>query len=139
MSAYFSSIVFSLITEELAKYDNECKTREWVMGECGTGDGIIEGLNKSKNILNVLKTWSEDWVRTRFKEGSVNKSGYEREVKKNNKLKEYVSNLFTGIINKERELKNKISEGTESVIERLKEQIEQYIDIKIEKMHPLYN
>src|SRR5699024_2892400 len=40
MSAYFSSIVFSLITEELAKYDNECKTREWVMGECGTGDGI---------------------------------------------------------------------------------------------------
>src|SRR5699024_3580438 len=34
LSAYFSSVVFSLITEELAKYDNDCKTREWIIKDC---------------------------------------------------------------------------------------------------------
>src|SRR5699024_4929406 len=137
ISAYFSGVVFSLITEEAAKYDNECKSKESILKKFGfIGDEYVK---ESKRVLKVLKVWIEDWVRSRFKEGSVKKVEYDKDVKRNNRLKETTKKMFNVVMNKEKKYVNPINRERESIISSIKEQVENFIDIKNTRMHPIKN
>lgn len=134
LSAYFSSILFSVVTEETAKWSNQAESINALIKRSG------EGLGKETNskyklvqaVTSVLQKWCENWVMTRVHKQSSNESEKTKEsIQKNKKLKDYIVNFLHSIEHIADKQSNSIVNHSkkQSFISRLQEQIQEYIDI----------
>jgi len=134
VSAYFSSIVFTEISEEMTKYDNEYRTKKGLMEKLFIKEDSF--VKESKNILKVLRGWIDNWIKSRYKDESDRKIEYDTSLERNNRLKDFTVGLFTKLLRKEDTKRNPLIKNEKSILKDYIEQVDMYIDIRNEALHP---
>src|SRR5699024_1540730 len=134
VSAYFSSIVFTEISEEMTKYDNEYRTKKGLMEKLFIKEDSF--VKESKNILKVLRGWIDNWIKSRYKDESDRKIDYDTSLERNNRLKDFTVGLFTKLLRKEDTKRNSLIKNEKSILKDYIEQVDMYIDIRNEALHP---
>lgn len=138
VSAYFSSVVFSVLMEYVALNKNKKINIEKVLEYVDVSAKELEYNKRVKNIqilIKIIDKWCFKWIRTRFKKDERNWEKNKKNIKRNNKLKEYVQTSI-----KEIEHKVKVN-GSKEVKEWLieyKDEISDFIDINNTKMETIF-
>jgi len=138
LSAYFSSVVFSTAAEEMAKHQNQADSIRSI-GEiiAYLDDKVEERWKKTQSIATVLQKWCEDWAFSRCqKEIGDQKVHNDKNVKRNDELKDYIKTFLGYVEDRVQKLGNKSTRMTKqkSPIRMLKDQITDYLDMVNSRM-----
>lgn len=133
LSAYFSTIVFSVMMEEMAKYQHQADTIQSLVEisrtdiKAETEQRILE----QRSIVKVLEEWGSKWVTSRVHKKESNRGEInEGSEQYNNSLKDTISNIIQNLCKEVRKLENNYTKlvRRESYLIEWVEQVKQYVD-----------
>lgn len=133
LSAYFSSVVFSTVTEEMAKWQNQADSIQMLMknNTSSLGPETEQKYRHVQATAAILREWCENWFKSRVKQYPSKKDGKNEEnIQQNNKLKDYLTNFLHTIERKIQQWENKRAKfmKKDSSISVFKDYMEQYLD-----------
>lgn len=137
ISAYFSSIVFSVLLEETAVNKNKKSVIERVISRLTRVEKEAEYEMRVKNVdilLTILDAWCFKWVLTRFKEEGETTEDTKKNIARNYGLKASVQAIVSELANKIEEYGNRKDGKIRGWLRKYEETVENFIDMKNDRM-----
>lgn len=138
LSAYLSSVIFSSISEEMVKVEEQKENIKSIYKTFNTADIEMENrIIHLDELLKVYETFITNWVDSRIeKKEEVQQVYAEQKVRENNKLKSYLVGVFTKLDKQIRVYgsKKRIQKEKPNIAQRLLENIEVIIDTYNERI-----
>lgn len=131
LAAYFSAIVFSNMSNELAKQENQYNMLDSLIKKI---KGLFTDKNnekeKAQSVMGILKNWVEDWAFSRCqKEKEESYAANHKKVERNKELKHSINNILERTEIEMIKYSLNHNEIKVSLISSLRKQVTEYIDI----------
>lgn len=144
LSAYFSSIVFAVMMEEMTKHQHQADTIQSLVEVVHTDitsetDHLIA---EHRLIAGVLEQWNRNWVTSRAHKQESNRGVINQESEQyNNSLKENIDHIVNSLLPTIRNLQNQYTllVRKESYLTDWVEQAKHYIDTINMRFAPMQN
>lgn len=134
IAAYFSSIVFTEMVDEMAKHEYHCESIKTLFNQTIQNYDVTElnnAIGSKETVLGIIKNWCENWVTARIKDSSVHKYENESNLDKNNKLLLSLQEFIKPIEKQCIKWGNKAIKNVNNLtVMNLREQITQTLEIK---------
>lgn len=133
LSAYFSAIVFAVMTEEMTKHQHQADTIQSLVEIARTDitSETDQRLTEHRLLARVLEEWNRKWVTSRVHKQESNRGGINQESEQHNKtLLENIVHMVKTLIPTVRKWQNRYTKlvRKEFYLTDWLEQVEQYID-----------
>lgn len=133
LSAYFSAIVFSVMTEEMTKHQHQADTIQSLIEIARTdiSSETDHRITEHRLIARVLEEWNRNWVMSRVHKQESNRGKINQESMQYNKtLKENIDDMIKTSIPTLRKWQNRYTKivRKEFYLTDWLKQVEQYID-----------
>ncbi|MFD1608734.1 hypothetical protein [Oceanobacillus luteolus] len=133
LSAYFSAIIFSVMTEEMTKHQHQADAIQSLVEIASTDikSETERRITEHRLIARVLEQWNRNWITSRVHKQESNRGGINQESEQyNNSLKENIDNMVKSLLPTVRKWQNQYTKlvRKESYLIDWLEQAKEYID-----------